>query len=284
MYSMFTWLLLKFIVGCPLESLAADVKLYVKQMHDLKQYQAKKMTKCLHQAILNLIRENNPDNPMQFSGGALSEDDLKSATDDILWNASVYTYQGALFTYFGEHVQNADTAIELGHNFLAEAMLAFPNIMLDTFLKGVSCFAAARQTGRAKYAKIAKICQSKIKKWLKMGNPNVKHYDTFLDAEALAFKGKKSAIKHYEAAILQAARSGYQQDAALASERLAEYQLSVMDDHEEGAFRLREAESYWRSWGSIAKVQQLAAKYPKVFHTTHEIGEIFTLNDTDEGR
>jgi len=57
-----------------------------------------------------------------------------------------------------------------------------------------------------------------------------------------------------------------------------------MDDLEEGAFRLSEAEGYWRSWGSIAKVQQLAAKYPKVFHTTHEIGEIFTLNDTDEGR
>lgn len=229
MYSMYHWLAIKYIVGSPVEKLEEDVALYLKQMNDLKRDQAIKLTKCLHQMIWNLTGKNNSNDPTHFVGQSLSVQDFNTAQDEVFWMASVYTYRGALFTYFGEHIRNADMVLELGHNFLAKAHLASPNNMVDSYLKGISCFAAARQTGKRKYAKLAKIYRSKIKKWLDLGNPNVKHYDTFLDAEALALKGKRfSAIKHYEVTILQAARSGYQQDAALASERLGEYPLLVM--------------------------------------------------------
>jgi hypothetical protein len=146
--------------------------------------------------------------------------------------------------------------------------------MMDTYLKGISCYAAAQETGQRKYAKLAKICRSKVKKWLQMGNPNVKHYDMFLDAEALVLQGKAAAaVKQYEMTILHAARSGYQQDAALASERLGEFQLSVFKDNDEGVYRLREAEKYWRSWGAIAKVQHMEQKHP------HILGKDLLLGD-----
>jgi hypothetical protein len=64
-----------------------------------------------------------------------------------------------------------------------------------------------------------------------MGNPNVKHYGLLLDAEWTALNGDKyNAIKKYEAAILLAGQGGYQQDAALATERLGDFYLRVMGD------------------------------------------------------
>ena len=281
-FAVYHWLAIRYNIGSPLESLEADVSLYLKQMIDLKRGQAVKLLKSLHQAILILMGEHYSDDPMHFAGGAMSEDDYKMAQDDSYWMASLYTYRGTVFPYFGEHVANADTLHELGHNYLEKTHPGSPNNMVDMYLKGVSCFAAARQTRKREYAKLARICRSKIKKWLDLGNPNVKHYDTFLDAEALALKGKRfSAIKHYEVTILQAGRSGYQQDAALASERLGEYQLSVMKNSDEGVFRLREAEKYWRSWGASAKVQHLVSKYPEVFRAI-PTGEIFTLSDNSK--
>lgn len=280
-FAIYHWLAIRYNIGSPLESLEADVSLYLKQMIDLKRGQAVKLLKCLYQGILNLMGEPHSEDPIHFSGKSLSEDDYNMAQKDSYWAASLYTYRGTVFAYFGLHISNADTLHELGHNYLEKKHPGSPNNMVDMYLKGVSCFAAARQTRKKKYAKLARICRSKIKKWLDMGSPNVKHYDTFLDAEAHALKGKRfSAIKHYEVTILQAARNGYQQDAALASERLGEYQLSVMNDHEEAAFRLREAEKYWRSWGALAKAEHLVAKYPKVF-LAQPTGEIFTLTPNE---
>jgi hypothetical protein len=130
--------------------------------------------------------------------------------------------------------------------------------MQDTYLKGVSCFAAARETGKSHYAKLGEICRSKIKKWIHKGNPNVKHYEALLDAEALVWQGKYStAMKSFELAVLLAGRGGYQHDAALASERYGEFHLSIMKDNEEGIYRLKEAARYWRCWGAHAKVEAL---------------------------
>ena len=276
------------MVGSPLESLEADVALYLKQMIDLKREQAVKITKTLYQTVVNLRGENNDsDDPLQFFGQGLTEEELERTKTDTFWNASVMVFRGILWTYFGEHVRHAESLLIAGHGYLAKAHLASPNIMIDTYLKGISCYAAARQTGKKRrYGKLANICRSKVKAWLQVGNPNVKHYDSFLDAEALALKGNKyAAIKQYEVTILQAARSGYQHDAALASERLGEYQLTVMKDREEGAYRLREAEKYWRSWGAFAKVQHLERMYAHIFRKDPmalPVGEVFMLRDFDE--
>lgn len=283
-YAIFHWLAIKYIVGTPLDSLEADGALYLKQMIDLKREQVVKITKCLNQMVLNLMGENDSEDPLQFFGLGLTEEELETSKTDTFWNASVLFHHGILLAYFGEHVRHADSFRIAGHGYLAKAHLASPNNMIDTYLKGISCYAAARETGKKRrYGKLGNICRSKIKAWLQMGNPNVKHYDTFLDAEAFALKGKKlAAIKQYEATILQAARSGYQHDAALASERLGEYQLSVMNDKEEGAYRLREAEKYWRSWGAFAKVHHLERAHPHIFRKDPmALGEILTLHEYD---
>lgn len=276
-WAIYHWLDFNFIVGSSLERLEADTLLYLKQMKDLKREQAIKTTSLLYQVLLNLLGRDNEDNPTEIVGEACPQADFDRSQTDAFWSAGVSCTQGILFTYFGEHTRQAEMVVELGHDYLSKAHVATPNIMVDTCLKGVSLFAVARQTGKKNYAKLAQICRSKVKRWLDGGNPNVKHYDSILDAEAMALKGKNfAAIKHYEVAILLAARNGYQHDAALASERLGEFQLSVMQDADEGSYRLREAARYWGSWGAKAKVADLEKKYGDVLQA-QQPSEIYTI-------
>ena len=64
-----------------------------------------------------------------------------------------------------------------------EIIAVYPDLMYDAFWNAVSCYAAARETGKKKYVKIARILRKKIKTWLERGNPNVKHYHALLKAE-----------------------------------------------------------------------------------------------------
>jgi hypothetical protein len=108
---------------------------------------------------------------------------------------------------------------------------------------------------------LAKIFRSKIQAWVAMGNPNVKHYEVFLDAEWAALKGKNfTAMKHYEATVLSAVRGGYQHDAALATERFGEFHLLVLGDRPEAINQFTHSIKYWRDWGAIAKVRHLEEK------------------------
>jgi hypothetical protein len=262
MYSIYVWLIYKYLIGSSLEGLEADSFVYLKQMKALKRDQSVYLTKALRQVVLNLLGRENADDPTRFSGDSLSEEELELYRDNPVIGSSFLVYHGILLTYFGEHVHYADMVIQLGHDHLQKAQVASPNNLWDTFLKGVSCFAAAQETGLKKYAKLGQIFRSKIQSWLDMGNPNVKHYGLLLDAEWTAFQGDKyDAIKQYEAAIVRAGRGGYQQDAALATERLGEFYLRIMGDRGDAAYQIEQSIKYWREWGAIAKVRHLEEKY-----------------------
>ena len=248
------------------------MRVYSEQMNDLKRGLAEGACTYARQAFLNLLGRNNVDNPTILIGDAMNEEDYTNGLEDRYLAPGIHSFQTLLYAYFGEYVQQADSVIRLGHDYLAKAFVASPNNVWYTLMTGVCCFAAARQTGKKKYVKIANIIRSKVKGWLDMGNPNVKHYESFLEAEWNAQRGKKhAAIKHFEVAILLAARGGYQHDAAFASERLGEFQLFVMDDKDEAVYRFRKSIDYWRNWGALAKVNHIQNKYSHLMPQPTEI-------------
>jgi hypothetical protein len=236
--------------------------MYLKQMKALKRDQAVCLTKALRQPVLNLLGRENVDNPTRFSGEAFREDEVELYRQNPFIGAIFFSYHGILFTYFGEYVHYADMVLKVGHDHFQKIHVGSANNMWDTFTKGVSCFAAAQETGKRKYFKMGQIFRAKINKWLDMGNPNVKQYGLLLDAECLAFQGKKyDAMKQYEAAILLSARGGYQQDAALATERFGEFYLRIMGEREDAAYQIGQSIKYWGEWGAVAKVRHLQHKY-----------------------
>jgi hypothetical protein len=262
MWCIYQGLLYKFHTGSPLESLEADTMLYLKQMKALKRDQAAYLTKALRQQVLNLLGRENMDKPTQFSGTALSVEEIELYGQNPFIGAIFFCYHGILYTYFGEYVHYSDMVLKVGHDHFQKIHIGLADNMWDTFTKGVSCFAAAQETRKKKYFKMGQIFCAKIKKWLDMGNPNVKQYGLLLDAECFAFQGRKyEAMKQYEAAILLAARGGYQQDAALATERFREFYLRVMGEREDAAYHIGQSIKYWGEWGAMAKVRHLQEKY-----------------------
>jgi hypothetical protein len=261
-WSIYGWLIYSYMIGSSLEGLEADSLLYCKQMKALKRDHAAYVTKSLRQVFLNLMGRENGDNPTRFSGESFSIEEFEQFRDDNFIGSIFFAYHGILFTYFGEYVHYADLVLQKDHDHLQKAHCASANNMWDTYLKGVCCFAAAQETRQRKYAKMGQIFRSKIKSWLNKGNPNVSHYKSLLEAEWAAFKGNRfGAIRHYELAILWAARNGYLHDAGLATERFGTFYWTVLGDREHAAYQIGQSIKYWGEWGAVAKVRHLQEKF-----------------------
>lgn len=249
--------------GDSLLVMADDLTIYSKQMKDLGRLITANFSRTLLQAFLNLMGVNNVDNPTNLIGDAFSQEghQVTDTSEPLLW-AAIKVFGGILQTFFGEHQEIAEFMVKNGANCIAKIVMAQVAAVLDAYLKGVSCFAAARETGNKNYAKIGMKMRAKIKKWLKAKNPNVKRYDLIVDAEFMAYKGRnKEAIKFYQEAIVASGRGGCRQDAAFACERLGEFHLTVTKDMDEAGYRLSQAREYWYDWGAHAKVKQIDRKY-----------------------
>ena len=265
LWCIFHWIVLKMMAGSPLQALEADSRSYIAQMKELKRDMAAEFLTYMRQVYLNLMGKDNVLNPTNITGSALSEEALERHHKDPFHSAGIQAYQSILLTFFGKHQQRADWLISTGHDYLQKAMVASVKTMFDTCYAAVSCYAAARETGKRKYAKLGNILRGKIKKWSASGNPNVQHYEALLDAESLSLrKGQRhidETIQKYQLAIWISTRGGYQHDAALATERLAEFKLLVVDDESDASFHFEKALRHWQEWGAAAKVEHIRSKY-----------------------
>lgn len=265
------WIILRHIGGTTLDTLESDAHLYTRQMKDLG-----KDKQCLHysikrQGFLNLMARDNVDSPTRLQGMALSNDDVELLKEDPFFVAALDSWEGLLQCLFGQHVQHADSTIKNGHDYFEKAHFCSPEIWWDTLLRGISCFRAARQTGKKKYAKLGNKMRMKVKRWIKLGNPNLEHYDSFLDAEWKLYRGKRaSAIEKYIKTIQVAGRRGYQHDAAFASERLGALHLTS-GDTEEALYRIQQSIKYWRGWGSAAKVYHVEREYSELLPQRQQV-------------
>lgn len=264
-WSIINWLAIRYITGAPLKKLEIDLRLFSKQMKDLNGERQFLYTICVHQAILNLMGKKEG-NPTELTGEIFTKEDLMRCNQDNHIAVTIRPWQGVLMTFFGDYTGNADFVLQHGHNYFWKKYSASPNIPFDTFLTGISCFAAAKETGKQKYAKMGEKLRSKIRKWHQLGNPNVTHYMFFLDAESAALKNKiQDAIEHYRMTIRLAGRTGFIHDAALACERMAEFYLRALDDKNEAAYRMQQSMRYWSEWGAVSKVKALEKKYSDLF-------------------
>ncbi|CAB9521070.1 expressed unknown protein [Seminavis robusta] len=265
MWAIHHYIEIRYMASVPLQTLAADLQVYIRQMKDLNREIHFMFCSIMLQTVLNLMGRNNSTEPTNMVGDAFTEE-LKQRFDGemIFAGASgeLRLYETILLGYFGEYARIADHVVDAGPDFLLKINMGQMTNPWDIYLKGVSCFATARQTGRKRYAKLGRIFRSKIKKWVDDGDSNIGHYLCLLDAEAMALQGDNSrATQLYETTILLAARSGLLHDAALASERAGDFYLTILQDRDEARYRFREAVKYWTNWGAIGKVAVLERQY-----------------------
>jgi len=256
------FLQLRLYAGAPLDALQGDLERFMSHIKAVKNVICFTFMQPVYQAVLNLIGNDNLDDPSSLVGVALPSTMFDSCLDDPFFKPSICIHQCMLLTYFGEHVKHARLLAGMGVDYVVQALMAAPENMINTFLNGFSCFAAAHETGEERYSELGAICHKRIKSWVDMGNPNVKHYDLFLDAEyAILQERYSAAIQNYESAIRVALEGGFVQDAALACERLGEFHVYISDDLKEAERWIRQALGYWSTWGAVGKVLHMEKFY-----------------------
>ena len=185
---------------------------------------------------------------------------IESSEARVMSFLHLQIFKSVICNYFGDFEQGAKLALERGDEY--EKKNGAPLYMVDTLHQGISLYTMARRTKGKKYIKAAKKIKKKVAQWVKKGNVNAMHYVPFLEAEDAAFEGKSdSATKFYSKAITLAARSGFQQNAALASERLAEYLLHDLEENDKAAQYFQDSIQFYSGWGSDYKAEMLKKKY-----------------------
>lgn len=258
MFAIYNYSMMRFLTGAALEGILTDCMIYGKQMKDLKRDQALYPNKLLEQMCLNLVGEGNDENLAYLQGDALTEADFVYYGDHPSFVTNKMAFEGMLLTFFGRHVECADIFLKEGVDAWDQANVSFGVHMWTAFLRGVSFYAAAQQTRKSKYLKVARRMKKRLIGWQKQGNPNLVFYISCLEGEEMWFKGKYSqAIPYFEATIIKAVRAGHLHDAGLASERLSQLHREMGQYQDEVQYRMKQAIGFYREWGALAKVDQL---------------------------
>jgi hypothetical protein len=210
-------------------------------MEDLQREKARKQTQTIFQTVLNLMGKSA--DPCVLTGEGMNQDEMiESATaeNDKVVLAMIQAFRTQLLATFGRHNEGADLAISVG-NRLANMIPCSTMVAVDPFFRALSLYGMARKhTAKSKrYRRHAKNARKIIKSYVKKGNPNVRHLESFLDAEnaALNPRNYQLALKHFETATVMASRGGFLNDAALANEHFGDFLLKQMGDKEMAAFR-----------------------------------------------
>jgi predicted ATPase len=265
-------ILLAFHSGRSLANLEAECLIYARHAEELKRGQVVVYIQLLLQAFLNL--RGACEDPLVLTGTAMNQEEclaLAARTDNQVLRGCVNALQSQLYMFYGRHDLGSKLAIAMGSK-LTTIMPGSPYASEDPFCRAMSLFALARRTKwylqRQKYQRHAKRAASVIKRWAQKGNPNLRHLDMLLDAEAAALRGDKAqAKKFYESAVVRAARGGFLHHAALANERYGDFLWQDMsrDNEDEARFRLDEAIRFYTEWGAETKPDRIREQYQELW-------------------
>ena len=262
MWSVSMYLCSSIVAGKALKPLAVDCMTYIEQMRTLKQDYILHQSLPFAQGVLNLL--GDAEDPLNLSGSAMVEEDylamIESSDARVMSFLHLQIFKNIMCNFFGDFEQGAKLALERGVEY--EKKNGSPLTMLDTLHQGISLYAMARKTKEKKYIKAAKKVKKKVAAWVKKGHINVTHYIPFLEAEEAALEGNSDeATRHYPRAISLASSSGFLNNAALVSERFAEYLLHDLKDSDWAGQYFQESIKYYSEWGSDYKADLLKQRY-----------------------
>jgi tetratricopeptide (TPR) repeat protein len=110
--------------------------------------------------------------------------------------------------------------------------------------------------------------QEKMKMWASYAPMNYLHKYYLVEAErARALGNYKDAREYYDSAISCARENQYLNEEALAYELAGRFYLSRNQSHVAGHY-LQDARYAYQTWGALAKVKDLEARYPQFLTST----------------
>jgi hypothetical protein len=250
----------------------SEAKRFIKEMKDYKQDKALTIYLPLFQCMLNMT--GNLDEALLLKGdaiGAVEFDEKKFA------NTTLMSYQMQLAYYFGDMKlaeQIATKLHEVGKSFNAHYLFVTRLFFFGMIALRVA-MDATRKRRKRQQLKIARNVIKEMEQWTRHGGLNCLHKLLILRAELHAFEFAasghwcwrkscngsddfESVRADFDTAIAVSTRTGFRNDAALASERAYAF------FHRCGSIFLAEsyqsqAAKFYKEWGALAKVEQLAS-------------------------
>jgi hypothetical protein len=130
------------------------------------------------------------------------------------------------------------------------------------FFQGLIALAMAKKTGHHRYRRKSTKFRKLLEKQLSRGNVNCTHYVWILQAAESTLGRNSDAIvrESFQKAISSAARTGFQQDCALANELAGQYILDREDKHWATLYLCDAYEGYL-GWGAKGKADHLFETY-----------------------
>ena len=224
-----------------------------------------RVLKALSAEVATLLGKS--ENPIILKGEALDEEEVEKSLGHLKMFATyLYFFRLVSHSYFGDIEYCAKLALEKGEQ-IQKDFPGSPMNVADALHRVLALIAMARKTRKRQYKTAAKQSIATVKGWLMQGNPNVQHYVSLFDAEwdSLHVGRHHTAKQQYETAIVLAARGGFVQDAALASEKYGSFLLDVLGDADEARYRFCEAAKYYEAWGAHRKARQLRDTHKEMF-------------------
>lgn len=140
---------------------------------------------------------------------------------------------------------------------------------------------ASGNSNKSTYKKILYNNQDRLHKWFKNCPENFGHKYYLVSAEIARVNNKPSqAIELYKKAILSAAKNGFTQNEAIASELTAKFLFSAVN-WEDGEFYIYNAYNKFKQWGSPGKLDLLEQEYPFLATTIKVNSKAFIQKDEE---
>ncbi|KAL3909421.1 MAG: hypothetical protein SGARI_002606 [Bacillariaceae sp.] len=215
--------LLRFFSGDELGALEKDLRAYCVQTADLQRLTPSYLIAYVWQAVLNIQGRARGDS-LILDGDAVDAEVYSRLMKNDKFKfvrSAYYLSMAILYCYLGAHENLAILTSEIGFDHIAKVFPGTLCPVIDVYVKGVSCYAAARKCNNKKFARIGKKCLAQLRSWFRNGDVNVQHQLALVEAECAAYHGQNDkALGLYLTALRTAARSGSLHHAGLASVRI----------------------------------------------------------------
>lgn len=269
-----------FLCGRPLQRVEEETRAYSELYRQFKQITNRNYNEVYRQAMLNLIGKSA--DPVKLTGEAYDEDLMiaqnaersdKTGTFFIHFNKLLL---GCFFRRYEEAVAHAAAARKL-----LDAVLSKFEIPNHHFYEALSLIALAERTTGPRRMRLlwrARRDMAKLKGWAVTAPENYLHKFHLCRAELARISGRENEARiAYDQAIQGASIHEYLHEQALAYELAGRFYdgtgRPVLAE-----FHLRAAYSAYREWGADAKLQDLAAQFPKYLSRSRQ--ELVSSADT----
>ena len=259
------------IIGESLDEVEKRYNSYINEIEKLKQQYTVTYLKIALQITSKLLR-GYEDKHCLVMGSTKEEDEAlinawKEA--DAQWMLFIaYLVKATSYYLFKDY----NLAIEAAHQCeqYVAIITAYVNVGQHKFyysLAALAHYPNAKLTEQKQLLEQVSANQQKMQRWAGHCPANYQHKYDLVEAEKARVLGQNwQAQELYEQAISGAKEQELIHEEAIAYERAAEFYFAIGRE-EIGQLYLKNAHYAYQRWGAVAKVENLEAEYPELFHS-----------------